>query len=82
MACPYSTIFGKPGEGVHSYRIFGLAAVDISLTILAAAITSYIYSVPFLYSLLGWFVAGEVLHYAFGVNTAFLKMIRLEPSCL
>jgi len=30
---------------------------------------------------LGWFVAGEVLHYAFGVDTAFLKMIGIRPYC-
>jgi hypothetical protein len=80
--CPYANVLGIPGQGIHSYRIFGLAAVDIALTILAAAITSWIYSVPFLYSFAGWFIIGEVLHCMFGVKTAFLKMIGLEPSCI
>lgn len=80
--CPFADALGTPGKGIHSYRIVGLAAADIALTILAAAITSWIYSVPFIYSFAAWFVAGEVLHYVFGVNTAFLKMIRLEPSCV
>jgi hypothetical protein len=82
MACPYANILGKPGEGVHAHRIFGLSSVDIALTIVAAAITSWLYSVPFLYSFLGWFVIGEVLHSMFGVKTAFLKMIGIEPSCI
>ena len=33
--CPfkeYSTIFGKPNEGIHSYRIFDLAIMDIIFT--------------------------------------------------
>jgi hypothetical protein len=81
MACPYANVLGIPGQGIHSYRIFGLAAVDIALTIVAAAITSWIYSVPFLYSFASWFIIGEVLHSMFGVKTAFLKMIGLEPSC-
>lgn len=29
-------IFGKPGTGVHRTRIFGFAAVDVGLTLLAA----------------------------------------------
>lgn len=34
--CAYKDIFGKPNEGVHSPRIFGLAAVDTGLTILGS----------------------------------------------
>ena len=31
--CKYKDLFGKPGEGVHSYRIFNIAIVDVILTI-------------------------------------------------
>ena len=30
----YKDIFGKPNEGVHSYRLFDVAIVDLLLTIL------------------------------------------------
>jgi hypothetical protein len=36
--CRYSDIFGKSGEGVHSFRIFGFAAFDTLATLLLAII--------------------------------------------
>ena len=40
MFCEYRHIFGKEGEGAHSYRVFGIAAVDLVLTILVAVLIS------------------------------------------
>lgn len=82
MPCPYATLLGKRGEGVHSRRFLGLALNDILATIAAAALTSFFFNISFLYSLIGWFLAGEILHYAFGVDTAFLEYIGLKPKCL
>jgi hypothetical protein len=79
MTCPYGNILGVPGEGVHKQRFLGLALNDTIATILAALLTTWFLKVPLLYSILGWFLAGEVLHYIFGVNTAFLKMIGIVP---
>ena len=78
MPCPYANILGVPGEGVHAQRFMGLALNDTIATIIAALITSFVFNVSFLYSLLGWFIGGEILHYAFGVNTAFLTMISIK----
>ena len=36
----YKDILGRPNEGVHSFRIFNIAIVDVLLTILAAYILS------------------------------------------
>jgi len=33
--CKYKNIFGKPNTGVHSYKLFDLAIVDIAVTLLA-----------------------------------------------
>ena len=79
MPCPYAHALGVPGEGVHAQRFMGLALNDTIATIVVALLTAWLFNVSFLYSLIGWFVAGEVLHYAFGVNTAFLKMIGITP---
>ena len=38
-------------------------------------------NINFLVSLFGWFVLGELLHYIFGVKTAFLDMIGVVPNC-
>jgi len=79
MSCPYANILGVPGQGVHAQRFMGLAVNDTIATVVVALLTAWIFNVSFLYSLIGWFVAGEVLHYAFGVNTAFLKMLGITP---
>jgi hypothetical protein len=79
MSCPYAHALGVPGEGVHAQRFMGLALNDTIATVVAALLTAWIFKISFLYSLIGWFVAGEVLHYAFGVNTAFLKMLGITP---
>jgi hypothetical protein len=81
MSCPYKFIFGVPGQGVHSYRIFGLAFVDILGTILLAWWTSYLTHTRFWWNLAVWFVVGEVLHWVFGTPTAFLKFIGLNTNC-
>ena len=79
MSCPHANILGIPGEGVHVQRFLGLALNDMIATLVVALLTKWFFDVPLLYSILGWFVAGEILHYIFGVNTAFLKMIGITP---
>jgi len=81
MPCPYSTLLGIRGQGVHSSRFLGLALNDTIATIVAAIITSYIFDFSLLYSLAVWFILGEVLHIAFGVDTAFLELIGLKQHC-
>ena len=79
MSCPYANVLGVPGQGVHAKRFLGLSLNDMIATVVAALVTSWFLNVPLFYSIIGWFFAGEVLHYAFGVNTAFLKMIGITP---
>jgi hypothetical protein len=76
LFCKYKNIFGAPNTGAHSYRIFGLAAVDMIGTILIAYFLSLAYKKNFLHVFLGVFIFGEVLHVLFCVDTAFLRMIR------
>lgn len=80
MSCPYATLLGVRGQGVHSTRIAGFALNDILATLIVAAITSFWYTIPFLYSFLGWFILGEVLHYSMCVDTAFLERIGLKTQ--
>lgn len=81
MSCPFANLLGEPNTGVHSIRIFGFALVDTLLTVIASFVIAKVYKINFWYSLLGLFILGEILHYLFGTNTAFLKMINLEPNC-
>ena len=81
MSCPHKYIFGVPNTGFHSYRVFGLALGDLLGTILIAWLSSYLTHTDFWWNLLGWFVAGEIMHWYFGTPTAFLKMIGIKPRC-
>jgi hypothetical protein len=81
MPCPYANLFGAPGTGPHAFRIFGIAAVDLFLTILAAAVTAYIMKESFVIHLLAWSITGEVLHYVFGTQTAVLTMLGIHVPC-
>lgn len=81
MSCPYSTALGIRGQGVHSSRIMGFALNDILATMVLAVITSYSLKISFLYSFFIWFILGEVLHVAYGVDTAFLELFGLN-KCL
>jgi hypothetical protein len=81
MSCPYSTLLGIPGQGIHALRVGGLAFNDTIMTIIAAILTSYATGINVWLSMFLWFVVGEILHYGLGVDTAFLKMIALSPKC-
>jgi hypothetical protein len=76
MLCKYKDIFGKVGEGPHSYRIFNIAIVDVILTILAAFIIHlFIPKYSFLYILILLFITGIVMHRLFCVRTTIDKLL-------
>ena len=81
MGCPYKYILGIPGQGFHSTRIFGYALYDTLATIVLAAFTAYLLKVPFIPTLVIWFIVGELLHYLFGTQTAFLTSIGVKVPC-
>jgi hypothetical protein len=78
MSCPYATALGERGKGFHSTRILGMAAGDIAGTIGLAYITTKVSKVDFLPALAGWFILGELMHYYYCVDTAFLEMIGIK----
>jgi hypothetical protein len=81
MGCPYANALGEPGQGVHATRFMGLALNDTLMTIAGALITSFLFDIVWWKSLIAWFVAGEVLHYVYGVKSAFLEKIGVSPTC-
>lgn len=78
MSCQFKDIFGKPGEGVHSYRIFGMAAVDLFLTILGALLISWKTDHNFLLVFGVLFIVGEIFHWMFCVDTAVIKFFSSQ----
>ena len=76
MLCQYRNLFGKVGEGLHSYRIANLAVVDILLTVLGAFLIHLMFpAYHFGYILLGLFLLGIILHRIFCVRTTVDKWI-------
>jgi len=81
MGCPYKYLLGIPGQGFHSTRFLGYALYDTLATIVLAYVTAYLFKLPFLPVLVFWFILGEILHYIFGTQTAFLTSIGVHVSC-
>lgn len=73
--CKYKDIFGKPGEGVHSYRIFNIAIVDAALTIIVAYIISKIFQTSVWMTIIVLFMLGIILHYLFCVRTTINQLL-------
>ena len=76
MFCKYSNIFGEVAKGVHQYRIYDIAIVDVIMTIIAASIIKYYYKQYDFYKiLLLLFLMGIILHRVFCVRTTIDKLL-------
>lgn len=64
----YSNIFGAPGTGIHSIRIFDIAVVDLLLTMILAYFVRL--DDKYIYSLAIWLVIGLVVHKLFDVRNS------------
>ena len=77
MFCQYSDIFGKIKEGVHKYRLFNLAIVDVIMTFIGAYFLQKVFFKKYEYYqvLLGLFILGIILHRLFCVRTTIDKIL-------
>ena len=76
MLCQYKNIFGEIDKGVHSYKIFNIAIVDVLLTIIGAYIINYfIPKYNYFLILILLFVLGIILHRIFCVRTTIDKLL-------
>ena len=73
--CKYKNILGEPDKGVHSFRIFNIAIVDVLLTILAAYIISYFTNYELIYTVIFMFILGIISHRIFCVRTTVDKVL-------
>lgn len=85
--CKYRDALGRPGEGVHSWRVPpGIAGADLLLTAGVAfllsrvAFTSYGSVVAFLIVFVILIIAGIALHTIFCVDTALNRYLGLTKS--
>ena len=73
--CKYKNMFGEPKEGIHSYRIFDVAIMDVLQTVIVAFAISYVIKQSFWLVLLIMFLVGIVLHRLFCVRTTVDKLL-------
>lgn len=73
--CKYKNALGVPEKGIHSYRLFGVAIMDVIMTIIGAYIISYFFNYNFIYTLVILFALGIILHRLFCVKTTIDKLL-------
>ena len=75
--CKYKHIFGKPNTGLHSYRLFNIAIVDVICTIALAYFIQY-YFMPKSHIteiMIYCFLLGIIMHRVFCVRTTIDKLL-------
>jgi hypothetical protein len=72
----YSNIFGAPGTGVHAYRLFDFAIVDVLGTALVSYYVAKVYNYPVPQTMLLAFAFGHAMHLLFKVDTTLVKLLN------
>ena len=76
MYCKYSDIFGKVKTGIHSYRVFDIAIMDVIFTFIGAFLLQLLFpNINFFVILLMLFIIGIGLHRLFCVRTTIDKLL-------
>lgn len=75
MLCKYKDSLGKPNEGIHSYRLFNIAIMDLLFTIIGSFILSYILNKSFFLIFIIIFLLGIFLHKIFCVDTTINRLL-------
>jgi len=73
--CKYKDALGKPGVGIHSYRIFNIAIADVIMTFIGAFVISYSLNISFVWTSIFLFILGIILHRIFCVKTTIDKLL-------
>jgi hypothetical protein len=74
--CKYKNALGRPGKGIHSFRIANIAVVDVLLTfVLAYVLWVLLEKYNYWIILFCCFITGIVLHRIFCVKTPVDKFL-------
>jgi len=76
--CKYKYIFGYPNQGIHRFRLFNIAIVDVIQTFIGSLVLSYLFKTPLLWTTISLFIFAEIIHYIFCIDTAV--MVFLFPD--
>ena len=76
MLCKYRDALGKVGKGIHSYRLFNIAIVDVLMTFIGAYFIYLLFPhIEYIKILIGLFILGIFLHRIFCVPTTIDRLL-------
>lgn len=75
--CKYRDLFGKPGKGLHSYRLGDIAIIDVVGTIVISLAIAYIFGLHAWTVVASAFLLGIFAHWLFCVKTTLNKALGL-----
>ena len=76
--CKYKDIIGKPGTGIHAYRFYNIAILDVIITLIGALFISWVIKVSPYYVVPIVFLSGILAHRIFCVRTQVDKLLFSE----
>jgi len=76
--CPYKYLFGKPNTGIHTYRIFDIAIVDVICVLIVAYFISIYFELDFKELAIALFLLGIIIHRIYCVRTTVDKLLFPE----
>ena len=74
--CKYKDALGVPNEGVHRFKLGGVAVVDFAMTLVLALATSVATGVPWTLTTIFWILLAMFLHHIFCVRTSVNNFFR------
>lgn len=68
-----------PQKGAHAYRLFGVAIVDVVLTVVVGYLVAIYFEWPPIWTIFGFFLLGVFFHRLFCVRTTVDKLLFSVP---
>jgi hypothetical protein len=68
-------MIGIPGEGIHSYRIFNIAYMDVIIVLVGAIVIAWAMKWSYIKTIMGIFILGIVVHKVLCVGTSVDKAL-------
>ena len=73
--CKYKDFFGAPNTGLHRYRIFDLAIIDVIFTIITGYLIAKLFNISVYNTIIILFILGILMHRLFCVRTTIDKLL-------
>jgi hypothetical protein len=71
----FDKIIGIPNVGIHSYRIFNIAYMDVIIVLLSAIWIAWAMKWSYTKTIIGVFISGIIVHRMFCVRTTVDKLL-------